>query len=170
MSDGRIGGMRTHLLPTRTLVTCWALAICCAGTAAAADDGALMRCRSVADNSARLACYDALVPAATLPTAGTALVSPPPAPAAATVATFGLEQQRDQQLKDISSRIVGDVDGWGPRTRFKLENGQVWQISDDSSAIYALKSPRVKISRAVFSGFEMEIEGAKRAPRVKRVE
>jgi hypothetical protein len=92
------------------------------------------------------------------------------APVAATEAGFGLEQKRDEQLKVIVSRIVGPVEGWGPRTRFRLENGQVWQVSDDSTAVYNLKSPNVKIERAVLGGFEMEIEGAKRAPRVKRVE
>jgi hypothetical protein len=107
---------------------------------------------------ARLACYDAV------PTVNAG------ATAATAEAGFGFEQKRDEQLKVIVSRIVGQVDGWGPGTRFRLENGQVWQLSDDSNAVYNLNSPAVKIERAMLGGFEMAIEGVKRAPRVKPLE
>jgi hypothetical protein len=142
---------------------------------AAPDEISLLRCRATADAAARLACYDALVllPQSTsnsraqaLGTLGTPAAGPP-VPA---VALFGMEHQVDQQVKEVTSRIVGDFEGWGPRTKFRLENGQIWQVSDDSNAVYSLNSPKVKISRAVLSGFEMEIEGAKRAPRVRRLE
>jgi hypothetical protein len=148
---------------------------------ARANDLPLQRCRAIADSAARLVCYDA-VPIAnavanavanSVANAGATTVSTTTlraAPVAATEAGFGLEQKRDDQLKMIVSRIVGPVEGWGPRTKFRLENGQVWQVSDDSNAVYNLKSPTVKIERAILGGFEMEIEGAKRAPRVKRVE
>jgi hypothetical protein len=142
----------------------------CASGAMAQDNG-LQRCRLISDNVARLTCYDTLVlplPAANSPRADVPLpgaIVPVPA-----VALFGMEHQNDRQVKDISTRILGNFEGWGPRSRFRMENGQVWQISDDSSAVYALKSPRVTISRAVFGGFEMEVEGANRAPRVKRLE
>jgi hypothetical protein len=149
-----------------------AVALLAPAAHAGVDEVSFLRCRSVPDAAARLACYDALVwqpqPGAaaradTAPMPGQTL----PVPA---IALFGMEHQNDQQVKEISSRIVGNLDGWGPRSKFRLENGQVWQVSDDSSAVYNLKSPKVKISRALFGGFEMEIEGAKRAPRVKRLE
>ncbi len=174
----------------------WTVATACTlgVTAAQADDAALQRCRAVPEAASRLACYDALPlanagnasstgssTASTLSTQSTKQAPPPPVAGAITVSTttlrpapteagFGLEQQRDRQVTQIVSRIVGVVEGWGPRTKFRLENGQVWQVSDDSSAVYNLKSPSVKIERAVLGGFEMEIEGAKRAPRVKRLE
>jgi hypothetical protein len=179
--------------PFRTVL--W-IALGAGASSAIANDNALQRCRAMTESAARLACYDALpiagavagVAANAAATAGansvatTQLNAAAPgattlstttlraAPVAATEAGFGLEQKRDEQLKVIVSRIVGPVEGWGPRTRFRLENGQVWQVSDDSTAVYNLKSPNVKIERAVLGGFEMEIEGAKRAPRVKRVE
>jgi hypothetical protein len=146
----------------------WVLACIGSGSAAAQDNG-LQRCRLISDNVARLTCYDTLL--LPLPGGTTPRGDPPgeilPVPA---LALFGMEHQNDRQVKEISSRILGNFDGWGPRSRFRLENGQVWQIVDESSAVYALKSPRVKISRVVFGGFELEIEGANRAPRVKRLE
>jgi hypothetical protein len=190
--DLLVPAMNTPLLPATALV----LLLC--SNPVFADDAALQRCRSMPDATPRLACYDALplVNAANATTTSTATTTaaantvstlstkqapPPPTAAATTVSTtslrpasteagFGLEQQRDQQVTKIVSRIVGALDGWGPRTQFRLENGQVWQVTDDSSAVYNLKSPGVKIERAVLGGFEMEIEGAKRAPRVKRLE
>jgi hypothetical protein len=150
----------------------WWLVLVCVGSAgAAAQDNDVKRCRMIIDNVARLTCYDTLVlplPSGTLARPDAPLpgeIVPVPA-----VALFGMEHQSDRQVKEISSRIMGNFDGWGPRSRFRLENGHVWQISDESSAVYALKSPRVRIVRAVFGGFEMEIEGANRAPRVKRLE
>jgi hypothetical protein len=163
---------------------------------AQANDAALQRCRAVAESAARLACYDALpIPgpapgvapvaaanagANTVATTQIHAAAPGAttlstttlraAPVAANEAGFGLEQKRDEQLKVIVSRILGPVEGWGPRTKFRLENGQLWQVSDDSTAVYNLQSPKVKIERAVLGGFEMELEGAKRAPRVKRLE
>ena len=62
------------------------------------------------------------------------------------------------------------AEGSGPRTRFKLANGQVWQVTDDSSAAYNLLNPQVTVRRAAFGSFVLEIEGANRTPRVRRVE
>jgi hypothetical protein len=149
----------------------WLLLVSLCGSGAMAQDNGLQRCRLISDNVARLSCYDTLVlplPAGATPRPDAPLpgeIVPVPA-----VALFGMEHQNDRQVKEINTRILGNFEGWGPRSRFRLENGHVWQISDDSSAVYALQSPRVKISRAVLGGFEMEIEGAKRAPRVKRLE
>lgn len=159
------------------------------GTAnAGADDSGLIRCRGMADAAARLACYDALPlarPAASpaAPVAPVARVAPAAAapaavrtvpagalPAASPPEAFGLEQQRDRQLNEIASRIVGTFEGWGPRSRIRLDNGQVWQISDDSTAVVYLSSPAVKVVRAVLGGFVMDIEGAPRSPRVRRLE
>jgi hypothetical protein len=152
----------------------WPLALVgvAANAQAAIDEVSFLRCRPIADARARLACYDALelnAKPAFAPRNDTAPMPGETVPVPA-IALFGMEHQNDQQVKEINSRIIGSFEGWGPRSKFRLENGQVWQISDDSNAVYALKSPKVRISRAVLSGFEMEIEGAKRAPRVKRLE
>ncbi len=173
--EGKIPATQLGPLGLFTMQTtkwkCWLLLACLGSTAVAAQDNDIKRCRMISDNVARLNCYDTLalpLPSGTLARPDAPLpgeVVPVPA-----VALFGMEHQSDRQVKEINSRILGNFEGWGPRSRFRLENGQVWQINDESAAVYALKSPRVKISRAVFGGFEMEIEGAKRAPRVKRLE
>jgi len=139
--------------------------------AGAADDAAVLRCRAVPEAAARLACYDALPTTAGMVAAPAAAVAAPAAvaPAAAAPAQrFGFE--RKDELAEIASHIPGAFLGWGPRTRFTLANGQVWQVSDDSSAVYALRDPKVTVRRAAISGFEMDIEGAQRMPRVRRVD
>ncbi len=136
-------------------------------TAAAADDGALQRCRAVAEAQARLACYDAL-PLAPAPAAAAmpAAAAPPAAPDA--VAAFGLESRREA-VHEISSRIPGHFEGWSPGTRIELANGQVWEVTDDVSAAYELDDPKVTVRRAAFGSFMLDIEGARRSPRVRRI-
>ena len=51
-----------------------------------------------------------------------------------------------------------------------MTNGQVWQVSDGSSASYYLRDPKVTVRRALLGGFDIEIDGARRSPRVQRVE
>jgi hypothetical protein len=140
--------------------------------AAAADDAQLLRCRALGDGAARLACYDALpvvAAAAAIVAPAPAVKPPPPAAAAATAASFGLEATRGE-LPEITSSLPGRFEGWGPRSRFKLANGQVWQVADDSSGVYDLDNPKVTVRRAALGSYMLEIEGARRAPRVRRVE
>lgn len=151
----------------------------------------LQRCRALKDNAARLACYDAIplsapaapaAPAAPSPVsasapAASAQAAQPLPPAAAANAyapqtpdQFGLERQQSQVLvKSIDSRLIGEFDGWEPNQRFTLENGQVWQVSDDSRGVGYKTNPKVRITRGTFGTFFLEIEGVNAAPRVKRV-
>jgi len=147
-----------------------------AGAASAQSAGDLQRCRALTDAAARLACYDAipLGAATAAPTAApiaparaaSAPVTPPPQ----TPAQFGMEQKtQPAKLDAIESSVVGRVDGWGPGTRFELANGQVWVVSDDSSAFANLNNPKARISRGMFGAFFLELEGTNRAPKVKRI-
>jgi hypothetical protein len=149
--------MKTHFLRASLLA-----AACMA--AGAADDAAVLRCRAMPDAAARLACYDALPTTPAAPAAAVAAAVAVAAPAQ----RFGFE--RKDELAEIASHIPGEFIGWGPRTRFALANGQVWQVSDESSGVYALRDPKVTIRRAAISGFEMDIEGVKRVPRVRRLD
>ena len=128
--------------------------------AAWADDAAVLRCRQTTDAAQRLACYDAIVVAAT-----------PGAKPQETPAQFGISRA-DQQvsLDAISSRIDGPFEGWGPKQRIRLANGQVWQISDDSSAVMNLKSPGARIKRGMMGSYILELEGTNHTARVRRVE
>ena len=155
-------------------------ALCLFATAAtAADDAALQRCLAITEASARLACYDALasalmphaVPRAVpAPAAAPATFAPGAAPAIAAAAVQKFGQERRDEPRTISSHIVGVFEGWGPSSRIKLANGQVWQVVDGSEGVYFLQSPKVTVRRALMGDFQLDIEGAKRTPRVRRVE
>jgi hypothetical protein len=163
----------------KTLSACalW-LALIGASTPVFADDSALRQCRALADNFARLACYD-LLPLKPLPAASAAAVAPAPAAAAAPAAPavpprtaeagFGLDRPSEQAAQ-IVSRIEGRFEGWSPRERIRLANGQVWQVVDDSNGVYDLRDPKVTVKRGALGGYVMDIDGANRTPRVRRVE
>lgn len=71
----------------------------------------------------------------------------------------------------LETRIAGEFDGWGGRTNFKLENGQVWTQVNNESYVYtpALKSPKVKIFPATFGTFWLEVEGVNQRCRIRPV-
>jgi len=157
--------------PVRAL----ALVSLISGTALA-DDAAMLRCRSITDSTARLACYDAI---AITP-------APPGAPAAAKTVPDQATQQATQRqqfglentpqpgappvLDAIESSIPGPFEGWRGNARFQLANGQVWQVTDGSSAFENLNNPKVKIRRGALGAFYLEIEGTNRSPRVRRLQ
>lgn len=146
-------------------------------TSALADDAGILRCRAINDPAARLACYDALaVPSTT----GKATPSPAQATPAAQPASrpaqtpeqFGLEHRKPEVVVDaIESTLPGSFDGWGPKANFRLANGQVWQVADDSSgSTRTIENPKVRIRRGALGAFYLEIEGTNRSPRVRRLQ
>ncbi len=138
---------------------------------AVADDAALARCRAEAAAAQRLACYDAipLRPAATAAGSVAAPAAAAPAPAGQAAANqFGLPST-EAALGAIESSLTGKVEGWGPRTQFRLANGQVWAIDDASSADLFLQDPKVRIRRGFGGAFYLELDGTNRSPRVRRV-
>jgi hypothetical protein len=130
-------------------------------SAALANDAAVLKCRTIGDDAARLNCYDA-IPA----NAG-------PATAAATAEQeFGLEQKKlSTEPKSIESTIAGRFDGWDAGAQIKLANGQVWRVIDGSNAVLApLENPKVRLVRNVFGTTFLEIEGTNNSPKVRRVQ
>lgn len=152
------------------------------GGAMAADDAALLRCRAVAEASARLACYDAIPAraasaAATAPVAAPAarVAAPAAAPAPAMNQAFELQSTVRKQAQEASnttlaSTIVGKFEGWDRGTLIKLSNGQVWRVEDDSSEVVYLDSPKATLRLGALGAVYIEIEGARGAPRVRRVQ
>jgi hypothetical protein len=126
---------------------------------AVADDSALQRCRTMAEDAARLACYDAIVDSG--------------APAAVVVEKpeqFGLpDSARVTPIDTIESTIEGDFRGWGPNERIRLANGQVWEIADGSRGVISGGASKVTIKRGTFGTFFMDFEGRNKSPRVRRV-
>lgn len=165
-----------------------------AAAPALANDALLAKCRQEPVAELRLACYDAIpgparpagTAAATAATAAPAAAKAPVAPAAitapinpSTAATavapqapaatsrFGLPSPAAEA---VDSRIAGRVEGWGPRTRFTLANGQVWEVEDGSSAALWLENPAVRVRRGLVGAYYLEIEGTNRSPRVRRLQ
>jgi len=141
---------------------------------AMADDAALLRCRAIGDMPARVACYDAIpLAGAVAPGAASAPAAAPAAPPAVAT-TFGLsatQMRKPDEPNTLESTLLGSIDGWGPRTQFRLANGQVWRVIDDSSgSINQVDAPKVKISRNALGTMFLEIEGTTQAPRVRRVQ
>lgn len=138
---------------------------------------ALEKCRAEREPMRRLACYDAIALPAVRPAAAPAATPVAPAQAvgaaaaapAAADAQFGLPAAGQGQAA-IESRIAGVVEGWGPRTQFRLTNGQVWQVEDGSSASIYLRDPAVRVRRGFAGAFYIEFEGSNRTPRVRRVQ
>ena len=93
------------------------------------------------------------------------------APKPAPVGQFGLEDRIAKATESsISSEIMGKFEGWEPNSRIKLANGQVWQVSDDSSRSVYLKSQKITIRRGALGSFYLEFDGSNYSPRVKRIQ
>ncbi len=143
------------------------LALMLVSSAALADDGAMLRCRQLSDGPARLSCYDAIQLGAPVPAA--AAIAGPPAKVELE-RSFGAETlSTNIKLDSIESSIVGNFDGWVPKQRIRLANGQVWMINDDSQEDLSLVNPKVKVERGLMGAIYMDIDGARTAPRVKRI-
>jgi hypothetical protein len=97
----------------------------------------------------------------------------PPAPQAKAAQDFGMEERvaAAQALPNtLESTIPGRFEGWGPNTRFRLANGQVWQVVDNCSAVVYRDNPKVVVRRGMMGGFFLEIEDSNRSPRVRRIQ
>jgi hypothetical protein len=151
------------------------LAALLGSASALGDDAGLARCRAIADPAARLACYDALPPAAEATPAPPAssptqpVAAPQPQPPAL---QFGLEERIPPKdlVDQIDSSIPGKFEGWWPDATFHLANGQVWQVDDGSSRFYDLDSPKVTIWRGVLGAFYLNLEGDNHTVRVRRLQ
>jgi len=138
--------------------------------AALASETTLEQCRAIANPSARLACYDGLpLPAnAGGPTAKVESKARLPE----TPAQFGLSREvtPSVDLASIESTIPGHFDGWYPRRRVRLANGQVWQVAEETTRLYDLDNPKVTIRRGVLGAYYLDLTVDNRSIRVNRVE
>ncbi|WP_314443623.1 hypothetical protein [Massilia timonae] len=138
-----------------------------ASGSALANDAALLKCRAVSDVAARVACYDAIPLGAASPAAGA------PVAAARAEQNFGMEavKQREEQPQSVQSTIVGSFEGWGPGSRIRLANGQVWRVIDGSDAVLAPRTDvKVSMERNLFGTIFMRVDGTNASAKVRRVE
>jgi hypothetical protein len=168
-------------------------AVVMAAGAAAQDDAAfrtqmMARCATIADKSARLACYDAAQRggpvSTTAPAGGPAPVAaggvaaapayaPPVASHAASSDQFGLEQQRERGAKgpkEITARAVAATeDGVGYWT-IQLEDGARWKLVElDQMFVPPAKDESVRIRRGAMGGYLMQVK-QQPAVRVRRLD
>jgi hypothetical protein len=139
------------------------LALFVTASAASDADTPLQRCRVLGDDRARLACYDAI------PAEGASSHTTQNAARNSDPAGFGLPNAAAPS-EELRSRIAGHFDGWDARTVLRLENGQRWRIIDGSRTAYSLDRPQVRITRNIFGGYVMTVEGVAQTPRVRRVD
>ena len=79
------------------------------------------------------------------------------------------EKQAAIQPDLIRSRIDGPFLGWrGNKTRFRLENGEVWEQRQSSTFFVKLDSPEVIIKKGRF-GYTMEVPSIGKRVHVKKI-
>jgi hypothetical protein len=112
----------------------------------------------------------------------TPLPAEPPTPATAPPAStkavaeseenFGLPEPSPAEKdagKVLRATIVSPFRGWSGKTKFKLDNGQIWQQRVSGRYTYAGDDTRVVITVNGFGFYEMELLAAGRSVGVKRL-
>ncbi len=76
----------------------------------------------------------------------------------------------EKDNRPIRSRIVGSFSGWEGNTTFELENGMVWQQTDNASFVSrAMENPEVEIKPGLFGGWYLRVDGYNSSTRVRRI-
>jgi hypothetical protein len=87
---------------------------------------------------------------------------------------FGSEQLKNppqkakKETSELSSRAIGLYKMWEKGLEVKLDNGQVWEITDYRSAYHMVENPEVTIEKTLFGGYLLGIEGLNKRFRVER--
>lgn len=138
---------------------------------------ALEACSLVENDLKRLMCYDKVMAGkqitqtVELQSIKKAPAIPAPAKAQTTTDSFGLENKKAAELKQLDE-IEAEItklskDQFGKRT-FTLSNGQVWR-QKSSDAFTGKKGDRIIIIRGAFDSFRMKKAGTNRTIQVTRV-
>lgn len=69
----------------------------------------------------------------------------------------------------MTSKIVGEFNGWSGKTRFVLENGQVFEQRRPGRWKITLDNPEVHIRQNLMGAYEMEIVSERRSIGVRRL-
>lgn len=83
---------------------------------------------------------------------------------------FGLSPKvLDLGGEEMSSVALGEFSMWRRGQKIRLENGQVWEITNPTDYFYKVTNPKVTIEKGLFSSFYLHIEGVSKSLRVKRI-
>ena len=88
------------------------------------------------------------------------------------IETFGNERiaQVEDEVDQITSRILGEFKGWSGYTKFQLENGQIWQQSSEGLLIVRMNNPTVIIKKSFFGTYNLNVEGVNSTIKVRRIQ
>jgi len=107
---------------------------------------------------------------------GAGAPAPAQAPAAAGSAATAGTATADSQVgfenarrEAFSSSISGTFKGWFGKTKFELENGQVWQQVESDRYPMNAENPVVTIEPGTFNSWRLRVEGYNRTTLVKRI-
>jgi hypothetical protein len=71
----------------------------------------------------------------------------------------------------IVAHLIGKFTGLSSGTRFKLDNGQVWEQVDDATlSMGAISNPKVTITKGTFNVHYLAVEGVSDTVMVKQVQ
>lgn len=93
-------------------------------------------------------------------------------PAAAATAPSAEESRvgfENARREEFSSSIAGTFKGWFGKTKFELENGQVWQQVEEDRYPMNVENPTVWIEPGTFNSWRLRVEGYNRTTPVKRI-
>lgn len=73
---------------------------------------------------------------------------------------------------EIEATLDGSFTGWSRGTRFRLDNGQVWETvsAERFRPVRPVDRPVVTIRRMAFGSFMLRVEGYNASVRVRRIE
>ena len=85
---------------------------------------------------------------------------------------FGDERiaQVEDEVDQITTRILGEFKGWSGYTKFQLENGQIWQQSSEGLLIVRINNPTVIIKKSFFGTYNLNVEGVNSTIKVRRIQ
>ena len=88
------------------------------------------------------------------------------------IETFGNERisQVEDEVDQITSRILGEFKGWSGYTKFQLENGQMWQQSSEGLLIVRMNNPTVIIKKSFFGTYNLNVESVNSTIKVRRIQ
>ena len=147
-------------------------------------------CSAISDNEKRLQCYDTFlqqqknteakptqetvkesVEETVKPVKAQEPQSEPSALKEKAEESFGQEElktPRKKELTELHSRAIGKFKMWEKGLEVKLENGQVWEITDHRSAYHMVENPKITIEKGIFDSYRLGIEGLNKRFRVVR--
>lgn len=91
------------------------------------------------------------------------------APVIAKTSTAVKEEKKKTQNEGTRSRIVGHFSGWGDKTRFTLENGQVWEQRYGAKWKTSLENPEVIIKKTFLGTYTITVVAEDKTTGVKQI-